>query len=187
MEKIGQKQTQNLNIAASTLSYDVMQLDDGCQRNPFMLLNKVVLSLLYPLPHNELFKKWRFSTELNYGECAAYGGSKCLDVSYVRVLFHRGAQWNSSRYLSIVLENGSGDSSAWALLSQMRGWVRRGTLTTHLAKLLPASWVQQELNFLTVTRCLITSQLHSFSFPTRTRSRQGELKAPPMALDCPSF
>lgn len=56
-----------------------------------MLLNKVVLSPLYPLPHNERFKKW-FSTELSHGECTAYRGSKCLDVSCVCVFFYFGTQ-----------------------------------------------------------------------------------------------
>lgn len=179
-------QTQNLYIAASTLSYYVVQLDDGCQRNTFMLLNKVVLSLLYPLPHNELFKKWRFSTELNYGECAAYGGSKCWNVSCVRVLFHSEAWWDSSRYLSTALENSSVVSSVWALLSQMWGWVRRGTLTTHSPKLLPVSRVQKGKNFFNgyeVLDYFMTAQLFTVmgSSLHKTRSRQAneprELKA----------
>lgn len=115
------------------------------------------------LSHIMNILKW-FSTELSYGECTAYRGSKCLDVSCVCVFFYFGTQWNSSRYLSIVLENSRVPSSVWVLPSQIWGWVRRGSFTRHSAKLLPIFQFQQGLNFLTAMRCWIPSWLQIFSW-----------------------
>lgn len=147
------------------------------------------------LSHIMNILKW-FSTELSYGECSAYRGSKCLDVSCVCVFFYFGTQWNSSRYLSIVLENSRVPSSVWVLPSQIWGWVRRGTFTRHSAKLLPISLVlaRTELfNSYEVLDSFMTAYLFIVvsSSLSRTKSRQAsepqELRTPPMALDCPSF
>ena len=146
------------------------------------------------LSHIMNILKW-FSTELSYGECTAYRGSKCLDVSCVCVFFYFGTSetaqgislwcWRTAVFLAqsefFRLRSGGGEERHF-----------HKTLSTTFAHLL-VSETTELFNSYEVLDSSTTANLFTVvgSSLARTKSRQvsepHEVRAPPMTLDCPFF
>lgn len=99
------------------------------------------------------------------GECAAYGGSKCWDIS--SVCFSNMGHGETAQGLSTELENGS-ISLVWALLSQMWGCVLSWHTQQNFCPFLEFSkdWTFQQLRGVGLLHDCVTFHSHAF-FPAK--------------------